>query len=311
MNETHSFTKKLNPETDQMGRPKKLPIPTRFYTPTSSKEKLPSFVWKHILKILVSVKIIYKNRERPISHLFLVLTSSEWETTVFLVPNSILHWSQPNKNPKSDWRNLFSPWPACVTEVCKSVLYIFHEHCSKIDRENTTRGSERRRNAQQQQAMAPLLRATSRTHRRTSGNKDGNTNTCTRGESIRTNKDGNSNTCMGGESIRTKWDGNANTYIGGDSVRANKDGNGNTWVFVQKRDGNLNTRIRGVYTYKHGWERENRYQVKVYVQNSVCTYPPVPNKTKVVPNMVAGNGVSFTPFGYQKFVYILRISVFA
>jgi hypothetical protein len=134
-----------------MGRPKKLPIHTRFYTPTSSKEKLPSFVWKHILKILVSVKIIYKTRERPISHLFLVLTSSEWETTVFPVPNSILHRSQPNKNPKSDWRNLFSPWPACVTEAYKSVLSIFHEHCSKIHRENATRGSERRRNAQQQQ----------------------------------------------------------------------------------------------------------------------------------------------------------------
>jgi hypothetical protein len=66
----------------------------------------------------------------------------------------------------------------------------------------------------------------------------------------------------------------------------------------------LNTRIRGVYTYKHGWERENRYQVRVYVQNSVCTYPPVPNKSKVLPDVVAGNGVSFTPFGYQKFVYI-------
>jgi hypothetical protein len=36
---------------------------------------------------------------------------------------------------------------------------------------------------------------------------------------------------------------------------------------------------------------------------TLCTYPPVPNKTKVVPNMVAGNGVRFTPFGYQKFVY--------
>jgi len=34
------------------------------------------------------------------------------------------------------------------------------------------------------------------------------------------------------------------------------------------------------------------------------TYPPVPNTSKVLPNMVAGNGVSFTPFGYQKFVYI-------
>jgi hypothetical protein len=72
--------------------------------------------------------------------------------------------------------------------------------------------------------MAPLLRATSGTHRRTSGNKDGNANTCMRGESIRTKWDGNSNTCIGGESIRTKWDENVNTYIGGDSVRANKDG---------------------------------------------------------------------------------------
>ncbi len=71
-------------------------------------------------------------------------------------------------------------------------------------------------------------------------------------------------------------------------------------VFVQTRDGNLNTRIRGVYTYKHGWERENRYQVRVYVQNSVCTYPPVPNKSKVLPDVVAGNGVRFYAFRVSK-----------
>ncbi len=246
-----------------MGRPKKLPIPTRFYIPTSSKEKLPSFVWKHILKILVSVKIILKNREIPISHLFLVLTSSEWETTVFPVPNSILHRSQPNKNPKSDWRNLFSPWPACVTEACKSVLSIFHEHCSKIHRENATRGSERRRNAQPTAAMAPLLRATSGTPRRTSGNKDGNANTCMRGESIRTKWDGNSNTCIGGESIRSKWDGNVNTYIGGDSVRANKDGNVNTCM----RGESIRT--------KKGWELEYTYKGTVYVQTRMGTWKQV------------------------------------
>jgi hypothetical protein len=111
--------------------------------------------------------------------------------------------------------------------------------------------------------MAPLLRATSGTPRRTSGNKDGNANTCMRGESIRTKWDGNSNTCIGGESIRSKWDGNVNTYIGGDSVRANKDGNVNTCM----RGESIRT--------KKGWELEYTYKGTVYVQTRMGTWKQV------------------------------------